>query len=62
MSIIARNQLLEKQYEENAETKVVENINPALSENSKILNASTRTRRTSTEESVTDALMQAIGG
>lgn len=62
MSIIARNQLLEKQYEENAETKVIENINPALSENSKILNASTRTRRTSTEESVTDALMQAIGG
>ena len=62
MSIIARNQLLEKQYEENAETKVIENINPALSENSRILNASTRTRRTSTEESVTDALMQAIGG
>ena len=62
MSIIARNQLLEKQYEENAETKVIENINPALSENSKILNASTRTRRTSAEESVTDALMQAIGG
>ena len=62
MSIIARNQLLEKQYEENADTKVVENINPALSENSRILNASTRTRRTSTEESVTDALMQAIGG
>ena len=62
MSIIARNQLLEKQYEETAETKVIENINPALSENSRILNASTRTRRTSTEESVTDALMQAIGG
>lgn len=62
MSIIARNQLLEKQYEENADTKVIENINPQLSENSKILNASTRTRRTSTEESVTDALMQAIGG
>lgn len=66
MSIIARNQLLEKQYEENAETKVVENINPALSENSRILNASTRTRQTSTEESVTDVLMknykQAIGG
>lgn len=62
MSIIARNQLLEKQYEENAETKVIENINPALSENSRILNASTRTRRTSTEESVTDVLMQAIGG
>lgn len=62
MSIIARNQLLEKQYEENAETKVIENINPALSENSRILNASTRTRRTITEESVTDALMQAIGG
>lgn len=62
MSIIARNQLLEKKYEENAETKVIENINPALSENSRILNASTRTRRTSTEESVTDALMQAIGG
>lgn len=62
MSIIARNQLLEKQYEENAETKLIENINPALSENSRILNASTRTRRTSTEESVTDALMQAIGG
>lgn len=66
MSIIARNQLLEKQYEENAETKVIENINPALSENSRILNASTRTRQTSTEESVTDVLMknykQAIGG
>lgn len=66
MSIIARNQLLEKQYEENAEIKVIEKINPALSENSRILNASTRTRQTSTEESVTDVLMknykQAIGG
>lgn len=66
MSIIARNQLLEKQYEENAEIKVIEKINPALSENSRILNASTRTRPTSTEESVTDVLMknykQAIGG
>lgn len=66
MSIIARNQLLEKQYEENADTNVVENINPTLSENSRILNASTRSRQTSEEENVADALManysQAIGG
>lgn len=66
MSIIARNQLLEKQYEDNADTKVIENINRALSENSRILNASTRSRQTSEEENVADALManysQAIGG
>ena len=66
MSIIARNQLLEKQYEKNADTNVVENINPTLSENSRILNASTRSRQTSTEESVMDVLMknykQDIGG
>lgn len=66
MSIIARNQLLEKQYEESANTKVVENINPALSENSRILNASTSTRRISEEENVMDALMKksqkVIGG
>ncbi len=66
MSIIARNQLLEKQYEENAEIQVVENINPALSENSRILEASTRSRRSKTEDDITDALMtkyrEAIGG
>lgn len=66
MSIIARNQFLEKLYEENADTKVVENINPALSENSRILNASTRSRQVSREENVTDVLMancrQTIGG
>ncbi len=66
MSIIARNQLLEKQCEENADTKVIENINPKLSENSRILNASTRSQRNNAEESVADVLMtnckQAIGG
>lgn len=69
MSIIARNQLKEKLYEENENTKVVENINPKLSENSKILIASTQSQRVTGEESVSDVLMahyqkekQAIGG
>lgn len=59
MSIIARNQLLEKQYEETAETKVIENINPALSENSRILTASTQKQRSSDEENILQAIMQA---
>lgn len=59
MSIIARNQLLEKQYEENKDTKVVENINPALSENSRILTASTQKQRSSDEENILQAIMQA---
>ena len=66
MSIIARNQLLEKQYEENANTKIVENINPILSQNSKILNTSKRTRQANGQENVTDVLMtnyrKMIGG
>ena len=59
MSIIARNQLLEKQYEETAETKVIENINPALSENGRILTASTQKQRSSDEENILQAIMQA---
>lgn len=62
MSIIARNQLREKEYEEQAETKVIENINPDLSKNSQILKSSTRIKRINAEESVVDVLMKAIGG
>lgn len=66
MSIIARNQLLEKMYEDNSEETVIENVNPALSENSRILTESSRSRQSGGEESVAEALMinykKAIGG
>lgn len=59
MSIIARNQLLEKQYRENEDTKVVENINPALSQNSRILAATSQNQRPSDEEDITVTLLKA---
>lgn len=58
MSIVARNQLLEKQYEQGENTAVVDNINPALTENSRILNESTQNRRTSDEENVLQAITE----
>lgn len=58
MSIVARNQLIEKQYEEGENTKTVENINPALSQNSKILAASAQTRRLSDEENILQGMAQ----
>lgn len=66
MSIIARNQLIEQQYEERAEVKVIENINPTLSQNSKILNTSTQARLIDADENITEILMttykQTMGG
>ena len=59
MSIIARNQLLEKQYRENGDTKVVENINPILSQNSRILAATSQNQRPNAEEDITATLLKA---
>lgn len=58
MSIVARNQLIEKQYEEGEGTKTVENISPELSENSRILAASAQTRRLSDEENILEKIME----
>ncbi|MFV0342750.1 MAG: Mu transposase C-terminal domain-containing protein [Anaerocolumna sp.] len=58
MSIIARNQMLEKQYEEMEGTKIVENINPALSKNSRILESSVQSRRLSDEDNALQAITQ----
>lgn len=54
-----RNQLVEKQFTEGEHTKTIENINPVLSENSKILEESTKQRRTSREENLLGKLMEA---
>ncbi len=66
MQIIARNQLTEKRYEENPDMKVVDSVNPKMTENSRILNASVESKRTPEEESVSASLMakykKAIGG
>ena len=59
MAIVARNQLVEKQFTEGEHTKTIENINPVLSENSKILEESTKQRRTSREENLLGKLMEA---
>lgn len=60
MSIIARNQLIEKQYEEGDDTKVIDNVSPALSENSRILAASAQRRRVSKEDDVAGVLLEAF--
>ena len=59
MSIVARNQLLEKQYGENGDTKVVENINPVLFQNSRILAAASQNQRPNAEEDITVTLLKA---
>lgn len=59
MAIVARNQLVEKQFTEGEHTKTIENINSVLSENSKILEESTKQRRTSREENLLGKLMEA---
>ena len=59
MAIVARNQLVEKQFTEGEHTKTIENINPVLAENSKILEEATKQRRTSREENLLGKLMEA---
>lgn len=58
MTIIARNQLIEKQFEEREETKTIESINPVLSENSRVLTASVQPRRLSDEENILERIME----
>lgn len=58
MSIVARNQLIEKLYEEGEDTRIVENINPAFSENSRILDASIQKRRPDDEEDILQTIIQ----
>ena len=50
---------LVEQFTEGEHTKTIENINPVLSENSKILEESTKQRRTSREENLLGKLMEA---
>lgn len=59
MSIIARNQLIDKQFEEDAAADVIENINPVLSENSRILETSAQNRRVNKEDDIARTLMEA---
>ena len=58
MTIIARNQLIEKQFEERGDTKTIESINPVLSENSRVLTASVQPRRLSDEENILERIME----
>lgn len=58
MQIIARNQLLEKQYHESGDIKVVNSINPHLTENSQKLRASSKPVRIREEESISATLLK----
>lgn len=58
IQIIARNQLLEKQYQESDDTEVIDSINPRLTDNSRILRESVSPARVREEESISAALMK----
>lgn len=58
MQIIARNQLLEKQYQETDSTTVIDSINPRLTDNSRILKESLNPARISEEESISATLLK----
>lgn len=58
MQIIARNQLLEKTYQETGDTTVIDSINPRLTENSRILKESLSPARLSEEENISATLMK----
>lgn len=58
IQIIARNQLLEKQYQESDDTEVIDSINPRLADNSRILRESFSPARVSGEESISATLLK----